>query len=58
MMESHSKRLSDVVPHLPDLEPQREMMKLAQEEADRAEEIRHQVRLLRDHLSTGSQTEP
>jgi hypothetical protein len=58
MMESHAKRLSDVVPHLPDPEQQRELVKLAREEADRAEEIRRQVRLLRDHLRTGSRTEP
>ena len=50
MMESHAKKLSNIAPHLADPEQHREMMALAREEADRAEAIRRQIRLLRDHV--------
>lgn len=50
MIESHANRLFDMVPNLTDSEQQREMTTLSKEEADRAETIRRQIRLLRDHL--------
>ena len=50
MMESHAKRLSAIAPQLADPETQREILKLSQEEAERAEGIRRQIRMLRDHL--------
>jgi hypothetical protein len=50
MIESHAKRLSNIAPHLADPEQHREIVALAQEEADRAEAIRRQIRLLQDHV--------
>ena len=50
MIESHAKRLSNFAPHLADPEQHREIIGLAKEEADRAEAIRRQIRLLRDHV--------
>lgn len=50
MMESHANRLFAMVTHLRDADKQREMTALSKEEADRAETIRRQIRLLQDHL--------
>ncbi len=52
MIESHANKLSKIAPHLADPEQHREIMVLAKEEADRAEAIRRQIRLLRDHVSS------
>ena len=50
MTEAHAKRLSTVAPNLVDPEQQHEMAALAKEEKTRAEMLRRQIRLPRDHV--------
>ena len=50
MIESHAQRLLEMVPSLAVDEQQHEMLQLAQEETERAEAIKRQIRLLQDHL--------
>jgi len=50
MIESHVQRLLEMVPSLAGNEQRHEMLELAQEEAERAEAIKRQIRLLQDHL--------
>lgn len=49
MTEAHAKKLSIVAPKLADPKQQHDMAALVREENDRAEELRRQIRLLRDH---------
>jgi uncharacterized protein YigA (DUF484 family) len=49
MIGSHAQRLLEMVPSLADNEQRHEMMELAQEETERAEAIKRQIRLLQDH---------
>ena len=48
MTEAHAKKLSTTVPTLGNPNLQHEMSALLMEENDRAEQLRHQLRLLRD----------
>jgi hypothetical protein len=50
MLEAHAEKLSIMAPQLADPEHQREIDKLSQEETAKAEGIRRQIRLLKDHL--------
>ena len=50
MIELHAQRLLGMVPSLAGDEQRDEMLQLAKEEADRAEAIKRQIRLLQDHL--------
>ena len=50
MIESHAQRLLEMVPSLAGNEQRHEMLELAQEETERAEAIKRQIRLLQDHL--------
>ena len=50
MIELHAQRLLEMVPSLAGDEQRKEMLQLAEEETDRAEAIRRQIRLLQDHL--------
>ena len=50
MMESHARRVLEMVPSLAGDEQRHEMLQLAKEETDRAEAIKRQIRLLQDHL--------
>ncbi len=50
MIESHARRLLEMVPSLAVDEQRHEMLHLAQEETERAEAIKRQIRLLQDHL--------
>ena len=50
MIESHAERLLEMVPSLAGDEQRHEMLQLAQEETERAEAIKRQIRLLQDHL--------
>jgi hypothetical protein len=51
MIESHSERLVSRASELTDLELHRELLELADEESIQAGMIRHQIRLLQDHLA-------
>ena len=48
MTEAHAKKLSSTVPHSDDPHQQREIAALIKEENERAEQLRRQLRLLRD----------
>jgi hypothetical protein len=48
MTEAHAKKLSTVAPNSGNPEQQREIAALANEETERAEMLRRQIRLLRD----------
>ena len=50
MIESHAQRLLEMVPFLAGDEQRHETLQLAQEETERAEAIKRQIRLLQDHL--------
>jgi adenylylsulfate kinase-like enzyme len=50
MIELHAQRLLEMVPSLAGDEQRHELLQLANEEADRAEAIKRQIRLLQDHL--------
>ena len=50
MIESHAQRHLEMVPSLAGNEQRHEMLELAQEETERAEAIKRQIRLLQDHL--------
>jgi hypothetical protein len=49
-MQLNAERLVRVAPEVTDLEKQRELLRLADEESAKAGMIRHQIRLLKDHL--------
>ena len=49
MIELHVNKLAKVANETPDEEHRRELLELAAEEGKRAQKIRHQVCLLRDH---------
>jgi hypothetical protein len=49
MTEAHAKRLSTVAPNPADPEQRYDMAALVKEEGTRAEMLRQQIRLLRDH---------
>ena len=50
MLEAHAERLSIMARQMADPEHQREIIKLSHEETEKAEGIRRQIRLLKDHL--------
>jgi hypothetical protein len=50
MLEAHAEKLSIMARHLADPEHQREIIKLSHEETEKAEGIRRQIHLLKDHL--------
>ncbi len=50
MIESHADKLVRMASVVTDLEQQHQLLQLAEEEKARAETIRHQIRLLQDHL--------
>jgi len=50
MLEAHAEKLSIMARQLADPEHQREIIKLAHAQTEKAEGIRRQVRLLKDHL--------
>ena len=50
MIESHARRLLEMVPSMAGDEQRHEMLQLAKDETDRAEAIKRQIRLLQDHL--------
>jgi len=49
-LEAHAEKLSIMARHLADPEHQREIIKLSHEETEKAEGIRRQIHLLKDHL--------
>jgi hypothetical protein len=50
MLEAHAEKLSIMARQLAEPEHQREIIKLSDEETEKAEGIRRQIRLLKDHL--------
>jgi hypothetical protein len=50
MIESHAQRLLEMMPSLVGDEQRHEMLQLANDETDRAEAIKRQIRLLQDLL--------
>jgi hypothetical protein len=54
MIESHVGKLATMATVTGDEEHRLELLRLADEEATEAQQIRHQVCLLRDHLDEGS----
>jgi len=50
MLEAHAEKLSIMARQLADPEHQREIIKLSHAETEKAEGIRRQIRLLKDHL--------
>ncbi|MGA8437216.1 MAG: hypothetical protein WB714_03220 [Candidatus Sulfotelmatobacter sp.] len=50
MLESHAEKLSIMARQLAEPDHQREIIKLSHEETEKAEGIRRQIRLLKDHL--------
>jgi len=50
MTQAHGKRLSAVPPNLAHPEQQHAMAALVKEENDRAEVLRRQIHILRDHV--------
>ena len=50
MLEAHAEKLSIMARQLADPEHQREIIKLSHTETEKAEDIRRQIRLLKDHL--------
>jgi hypothetical protein len=50
MLEAHAEKLSIMARQLADPEPQREIIKLSHAETEKAEGIRRQIHLLKDHL--------
>jgi hypothetical protein len=50
MLGAHAEKLSIMARQLADPEHQREIIKLSHAERDKAEGIRRQIRLLKDHL--------
>jgi hypothetical protein len=50
MIESHVNKLAKMATLIQNEEHRRELLQLAEEEGTRAQKIRHQVLLLRDHL--------
>ena len=50
MLEAHAEKLSIMARHLADPEHRQEIIKLSHEESEKAEGIRREVRLMKDHL--------
>jgi hypothetical protein len=50
MLEAHAEKLSIMARQLADPEYQREIIKLSHAETEKAEGIRRQIRLLKDHV--------
>jgi hypothetical protein len=50
MLEAHAEKLSIMARQLGDPEHQREIIKLSRAETEKAEGIRRQIRLRKDHL--------
>ena len=50
MTEAHAKRLSTVAPYSTDPEQKHALAALVKEENDRAETLRRQIHLLKDHV--------
>ena len=47
MAETHANRLARMAPHLMNAEHKRELLRLSEEEAEKAEALRRQITLLR-----------
>ena len=50
MLEAHAEKLSIMARQLADPEHQREIIKFSHAETEKAEGMRRQIRLLKDHL--------